>query len=130
MIFWNELDGSMFFNKVFSRPIPIGEITLSSIKIDNNRPVIILEFDIPEYPDSAPAKWSQSGFNTCRTGINCSNITKLSIKNIPTSCKLALKITKKETEFEVIASNNESIISFTTRHILLCGPSAYLNLAE
>ncbi|VVP79693.1 hypothetical protein PS925_00366 [Pseudomonas fluorescens] len=130
MIFWNELDGSTFFNKIFSAPVAIGEITLSSIKIDNERPVIIMEFDIAEYPDSPPAKWRESGLNTCRIGINCSNIANLSIKNIPTPDKISLKITKKEKGFNVTACNNESTIKFDTKHILLCGPSAYLNSEE
>lgn len=84
MNFWNDLDGSSFFNRIFSSPIPIGEVTLFSLNIDNNRPTIILEFDIKEYPEEPPTKWKQSGFNTCRIGLNCSNIEGVSIKNIPT----------------------------------------------
>ncbi|PNA05656.1 MULTISPECIES: Imm50 family immunity protein [Pseudomonas] len=127
---WNELDGSNFFNKVFTSPIPIGEIELFSINIDNSRPVIIMEFDIPDYPDAPPAKWKQSGFNTCRIGLNCSNIEDLLIKNIPTHEKMTIKITSNEQKFRVIASSENSLIEFTTKHPLLCGPSAYLNAPE
>lgn len=130
MKFWNELDGSIFFNKVFTTPIPIGEVTLFSLNIDNNRPVIILEFDITEYPETPPTKWKQSGFNTCRIGLNCSNIQGLLIKNIPTKKKLTITITNEGGNFRVRAENDESIIEFTTKHSLLCGPSAYLNSLE
>jgi len=54
--FWNELDGNIFFNRIFSDPITIGEIELSSLTLDNDIPTIILEFDIAEYPDAPPQK--------------------------------------------------------------------------
>ena len=59
MNFWNELEGSTFFNKVFSKSIPIDSIELFSVIIDNNRPSITIEFDIPELPDNAPEKWKK-----------------------------------------------------------------------
>ncbi|PQP01640.1 hypothetical protein C5612_20030 [Pseudomonas frederiksbergensis] len=124
---WNELDGSNFFNRIFTSAIAIGEVELFSISIDNSRPTITLEFDIPEYPDAPPEKWKQSGFNTCRTGLNCSNIENLIIKNIPTRKKLAVKISHQDNIYTIILSNNESLIEFTTKHPLLCGPSAYMN---
>lgn len=130
MKFWNELDGSLFFNKAFTTPIPIGEVTLFSLNIDNNRPAIILEFDIKEYPETPPAKWKQSGFNTCRIGLNCSNIQELLIKNIPTKKNLTITISNEVENFRVRAENDDSIIEFTTKHPLLCGPSAYLNSPE
>ncbi|HEX4550944.1 Imm50 family immunity protein [Pseudomonas sp.] len=124
---WNELDGSSFFNRVFTTPIPIGEVTLFSLNIDNNRPVIILEFDIAEYPEVPPTKWEKSGFNTCRIGLNCSNIEGLLIKKIPTQNKLTITISNEDGKYRIRAKNEDSIIEFTTKHILLCGPSAYLN---
>lgn len=127
---WNELDGSIFFNKVFTTDILIGKISLFSVNIDNNRPVIILEFDIPNYPDSPPTKWKQSGFNTCRIGINCSNIEGLLIKNIPTSKILSIEITKNGEKYKIRASNEDSLIEFATKRPLLCGPSAYTNSSE
>ncbi|MFJ5283352.1 Imm50 family immunity protein [Pseudomonas sp. NPDC088429] len=124
---WNELDGSSFFNRIFTNPISIGEVTLFSLSIDNNRPAIILEFDITEYPESPPAKWSQSGFNTCRIGLNCSNIDELLIKNIPTKQRLTVTILNESGSYRIRAINDESLIEFTTKHPLLCGPSAYFN---
>jgi hypothetical protein len=57
MKYWNDLDGSVFFNMVFSQPVEIGEITLFSMKIDNNCPCVTLGFDINELPDRPPKKW-------------------------------------------------------------------------
>lgn len=51
---WNELDDTIFFNKVFTYPVEIGEITLFSVTIDNDRPDIGLGFDISELPDAPP----------------------------------------------------------------------------
>ncbi|SDS42322.1 Imm50 family immunity protein [Pseudomonas granadensis] len=130
MNFWNDLDGGSFFNRIFSSPIPIGEVTLFSLNIDNNRPTIIIEFDIKEYPKEPPIKWKQSGFNTCRIGLNCSNIEGVFIKNIPTKKNLAVTIKNEYGSYLVRAANEESVIELTTKHPLLCGPSAYLNSEE
>jgi hypothetical protein len=127
MKFWNDIDGSIFFNQVFKTPIAIGLIELFTINIDHNRPTIILEFDIEELPDAPPSKWKRAEFNTCRIGLNCSEISNLTIKNIPTKEKLSIRITQGENLFMIHASNNSSIIEFTTKHPLLCGPSVYMN---
>lgn len=127
---WNELDGSVFFNKIFARAIPIGEVKLSSISIDNIRPIIILEFDILDFPSEPPAKWKQSGFNVCRIGLSCSNIAELKIKNLPTQKILLANISRQGGGFKISLSNNESLIQFTTKNPLLCGPSGYLNTSE
>jgi hypothetical protein len=51
---WSELDDTIFFNKVFTYPVEIGEITLFPVTIDNDRPDIGLGFDISELPDAPP----------------------------------------------------------------------------
>ncbi|TBN32525.1 Imm50 family immunity protein [Pseudomonas sp. BGI-2] len=127
MKFWNDLDGSTFFNQVFTTSIDINTIELFTLSIDNSRPTIIMEFDIFELPDRPPTKWKISEFNTCRIGLNCGGISDLKIFNIPTKEKLNISITKKEDLFTVHASNRESLIEFTTKFPLLCGPSVYLN---
>ena len=118
---------AFFFNQIFKSPVPIGFIELSTVNIDNNRPTIILEFDIEELPDAPPAKWKKAEFNTCRIGLNCSEISNLTIKNIPTKEKLSIRITQSENLFTIHASNNSSIIEFTTKYPLLCGPSVYMS---
>lgn len=127
MEFWNDFDGSTFFNQIFTTTISIGAIELFRITIDNSRPTIILEFDIHELPDAPPARWKKTPFNTCRIGLNCGEIENLSIKNIPTKEKLNITITKKEKIFTINASNCNSLIEFTTKFPLLCGPSVYWN---
>ncbi|RON53858.1 Imm50 family immunity protein [Pseudomonas frederiksbergensis] len=127
MKFWNDFDGSTFFNQIFTTSISIGTIELFNITIDNNRPTIILEFDIEQLPDSPPAKWKKTQFNTCRIGLNCGDISNLLIKNIPTKGKLNISITKNENLFTINASNKNSLIEFKTKFPLLCGPSVYLN---
>ncbi|MGE8483427.1 MULTISPECIES: Imm50 family immunity protein [Pseudomonas] len=127
MKFWNDLDGSTFFNQVFTTPIAINTIELFTVSIDNSRPTIIMEFDISELPDAPPTKWKRSEFNTCRIGLNCGGIGDLKINNIPTKEKLNISITQKENLFMVNASNKDSLIQFTTKFPLLCGPSVYMN---
>ncbi len=38
MKYWNELDGTIFFNKVFSQPIEIGKAYIHSLGIENDQP--------------------------------------------------------------------------------------------
>lgn len=130
MKYWNSLDGSIFFNKVFSTPIAIGAVELFTIIINNNTPDTTLEFDIPEVPDSPPEKWKKMQFNTCRIGINISNIQNLTIKNIPTKGKLHTSIAKEDNLYTVKFYNQDSLIQFSADHILLCGPSVYMNVPE
>ncbi|WP_245875033.1 hypothetical protein [Pseudomonas frederiksbergensis] len=68
-----------------------------------------------------------SDFKTCRIGLNCSEISNLTIKNIPTKEKPNITITQSENIFTLHASNSSSIIEFTTKSPLLCGPSVYMN---
>ena len=127
MKYWNELDGSILFNKVFSTQVPIGIVRLFAITIDNNSPDVTLEFDIHELPDMPPEKWKKNGFNTCRIGISTSNIKDLHIENIPTEENLITVISKLENRYIVQLSNKDSLIKFTAQHIMICGPSVYIN---
>jgi hypothetical protein len=125
MKLWNDLDRTIFFNKVFTYPVEIGEIKLFSLIIDNDRPNIILEFDIQELPDSPPEKWVAAGFNTCRIGISCAGLTDLEIKNIPNANPLKMVITRQQNLFEVDARSATSSIKFNAKYVSLCGPSVY-----
>lgn len=126
MKYWNELDGSTFFNMVFRHPIEIEDIKLFTIHIDNNRPSIIIGFDIKQIPDQPPKKWVNMGFNACRIGLNCSEISDLIIKNIPTNELLKISIDKDGDVFEICAKSENSLIKFSTKFPTLCDPSVYL----
>ena len=121
------MENNILFNKIFSTQVAIGSVSLYSITIDNDRPTITIEFDIPELPDKAPEKWKKIGFNTCRIGIRCGDIYNLTIKNIPTSETLEVTILKTEDSFTATLCNRESLITFSTEFISLCGPSVYMN---
>ncbi len=127
MKYWNELDNTIFFNKVFTYPVEIGEITLFSVTIDNDRPNIGLGFDIPETPDTPPEKWIKEGFNTCRIGLDCGGLSDIRIKNIPTKEKLKMVIIKRENYFELHATSKSSAIELKAKFISLCGPAVYFN---
>ena len=80
---WNELDGTIFFNKVFSQPIEIGKAYIHSLGIENDQPSFGIGFDIPDFPDVLPEKWKNKGYNTCRIALNCYEISNLKIVNLP-----------------------------------------------
>lgn len=123
---WNDIQGSTFFNMIFSSPIAIGEINLFTLKIENNYSTVILGFDISETPDAPPRKWKNIEFNTCRIGITCSEIEELFISNLPNQKKFQLTIAKMDSRFKVSATAEESSISFTTSFISLREPAVYL----
>lgn len=125
MKYWNELDKNIFFEKIFSQPIEIGEIFLFSLQIDNDRPSLGLGFDIPEFPDVLPEKWKNQGYNVCRLGIHCYGINALKTENIPTLKPLLVKITKEDDNFHFNALNKNSLIEFKTETFSLCDPNVY-----
>ncbi|MDY7532830.1 Imm50 family immunity protein [Pseudomonas sp. Bout1] len=108
MKYWNELDESIFFCKLFSHPIEIGRISLFSLQIENDQPSLGLGFDIPEFPDNLPEKWQNKGFNTCRLGLTCSNISDLKITNIPTKEIFSATIERSYTAQPSLYSGNLS----------------------
>jgi hypothetical protein len=123
---WNELEQSIFFNKVFSNLINIGTINLFSLQIENDRPSLGIGFDIPQFPDKLPEKWKSKGYNMCRIGLECSGISDLLIKNIPTSEILNVEIEESQEYFQFSATSETSLIQFKARHIFLNGPNVYL----
>ena len=123
---WNELNGSTFFNMVFTNNVKIDEIKLFSIIIDNRSPKITMAFDIKELPDRPPLKWSNMGFNTCRIGITCSDIDDLLVKNLPKDVKIKMKIEQIGTRYKISGVTQNSHIEFTAAFLRLCDPSVYL----
>ncbi|MGY2174970.1 Imm50 family immunity protein [Pseudomonas azotoformans] len=126
MKYWNEIDKNIFFEKVFSQPVEIGEITLFSLQIDNDRPNFGIGFDIPEFPDILPEKWKNKGYNVCRLGIDCHGIHDLKILNIPSRDTFFVKITKKDDWLCFQAANKKSLVEFKAQSISLCGPNVYI----
>ncbi|AZF62730.1 Imm50 family immunity protein [Pseudomonas sp. LBUM920] len=127
MKYWNELDGSIFFGKIFSQPIAIDRIALFSMRIDNDQPCVGLGFDIPEFPDQLPEKWKNKGYNTCRTGLICHNIKELKVQNIPAHEVFKVEIKKHNDHFEFHATSENASIEFKARFISLSDPNVYIN---
>ncbi|AUG06644.1 Imm50 family immunity protein [Pseudomonas sp. S09G 359] len=126
MKYWNELDTNIFFEKIFTQPVEIGEITIFSLQIDNDRPSLGIGFDIPDFPDSLPEKWKNKGYNVCRLGIDCYGISDLKILNIPTRDTFFLKITKEDEQTFFHATNKNSLIEFKAQSISICNPNVYI----
>ncbi|ROM51096.1 Imm50 family immunity protein [Pseudomonas rhodesiae] len=127
MKYWNDLDRNIFLEKIFSKPVEIGQIALFSMQIENDRPSVGLGFDIPEFPDTLPKKWEGKGYNTCRMGIDCHGIQDLSIKNIPVREVFFVKITKENNQFYFQATNKNALIEFKAKFITLVAPNVYIN---
>lgn len=126
MKYWNEIEGSKLFNMVFSQNIPIGEIKLFALNIDNNLSTLTLAFDIREIPDTPPKKWDLIGYNACRIGITCNNVKDLTTSNIPTQQTLNLSIQLIGNEYSVSATSDTSEVKFITSSLRLREPSVYL----
>ena len=121
---WNELEGSKLFNIVFSESIKIDEVELFSLTLENDQPVLSMQFDIPDLPDAPPSKWGN--FNRCRIGIYCLSVTDLLVKNIPCEDNLRIVIEHSSEGFFVKASNAAALIEFRASFVSLSGPSVYL----
>lgn len=126
MKYWNEIEGSKLFNMVFSRNIPVGEIKLFALNMDNNLSTLTLAFDIREMPDTPPKKWESIGYNACRIGITCGEIRELTTSNIPTHKNLSLFIQPIGDRYLISAVSSTSKVTFTTSSVRLREPSVYL----
>lgn len=127
---WNDLDGSIFFNKLFSQPIEIGKAYIHSLHIENDQNNFGIGFDIPNFPDRLPEKWKDKGYNTCRIGLTCSNITNLKIINLPLREVFTIEIIKESEHFFFSAKSRNASVEFKAEWLSLSGPSVYLNCSE
>lgn len=124
---WNELDGTIFFNKVFSQPIEIGKAYIRSLRIENDNNDLGIGFDIPEFPDQLPDKWKDKGYNTCQIGLSCSTITGLKIINLPLREIFTINILQEGEYLYFTAKSKNASLEFKARWMSLSGPSVYIN---
>lgn len=124
---WNDLDGSIFFNKVFSQTIRIGKVYIHSLRIENDKNDLGIGLDIPEFPDRLPEKWRDKGYNTCRIGLTFSTIINLKITNLPLREDFTVKIKNEGDSFFFTAKSKTASIEFRAKWLSLSGPSVYMN---
>ncbi|MBK5530635.1 hypothetical protein JFT91_23370 [Pseudomonas sp. TH08] len=126
MKYWNDIEGSKFFNIVFSTDIEIGEIKLFALNVDNNLSNLTLAFDIKDLPDRPPTKWQSIKYNACRIGITFGDIQYLTVTKIPAKENLTLSINKVDDKYLISAISSTSEITFTASSLRLRDPSVYL----
>lgn len=127
MKYWNELSVNIFLEKIFSQPVEIGKIAIFALQIDNDRPVLGMGFDIPEFPDRLPAKWQNKGYNTCRLGIDCHGLSNLTITNMPVRQIFSVKVNKENNLLHFQATSEHALIEFKAKFITLGNPNVYIN---
>lgn len=59
---WNDLYGSIFFNKPLSQPIVIGETYIRSLRIENDQNNCGIALDAPIPPDRPPEQRINKGY--------------------------------------------------------------------
>lgn len=124
---WNDLDGTIFFNKLFKQPVEIGKTYIHSLRIENDNNDLGIGFDIPEFPECLPEKWKDKGYNACRIGLTCSEISDLKIINLPIREVFLITIKQENEYFFLAAKSKNASIEFKTRWLSLSGPSVYMN---
>ncbi|HDR2784872.1 TPA: immunity 50 family protein [Enterobacter sichuanensis] len=126
-MYWNEIEGSILFNKVFSRDVEVNEIDIFDIKIDREATTVMICFDlVNELPDSPPPKWVK-GYNRCRCGINCSGVKFLKIEGMSTDMPAKIEIQKNTSYSVVIIKGADIFLNLKCSHIQLMGPSVYIS---
>lgn len=125
MKYWNDFEGSNFFNMVFSGAIKIGEIKLFSIVVDNVGSTVTLAFNIKELPDKPPLKWQSIEYNACRIGFTCDEVRGMNVKNLPATSPMTVNIEQHDSRFRVSIEAEDSSIEFTAAYLRLGDPSVY-----
>ncbi|MCX8985776.1 Imm50 family immunity protein [Citrobacter portucalensis] len=124
-MYWNDIDGSVLFNKVFTKYIEVNEIDIFDIKIDREAATVLITFDlVNELPDNPPPKWVK-GYNRCRCGINCSRVKYLKIDGM--SIDMLAKIEIDTNNNEVLVKGTDIFLNLKCSHIQLMGPSVYIS---
>ncbi len=125
IVYWNDIDGSVLFNKVFTKNIEVNEIDIFDIKIDREAATVLITFDlVNELPDNPPPKWVK-GYNRCRCGINCSGVKYLKIDGM--SIDMLAKIEIDTNNNEVLVKGTDIFLNLKCSHIQLMGPSVYIS---
>ena len=127
---WNDIEGTVFFNKLFTHYIEIGEIYIHSLTVEYDQPSISIGFDIPEFPDRLPPKWEGKGYNTCRIGLTCNEISNLQIANLPRREIFFAEIKHEDEHFIFNAKSKNASIEFRAKWLSMDGPSVYVNCPE
>lgn len=127
---WNDLDGSIFFNKIFSQPIEIGKAYIHSLGIENDQPSFGIGFDIPDFPDVLPEKWKNKGYNTCRIALSCSEISNLKIVNLPRREIFRINIKRENGYFFLSANSKNASMELKAKWLSMKGPTVYINSPE
>lgn len=126
-MYWNDIDGSILFNRVFTKSIEVNEIDVFDIKIDREAATVIISFDLVDVlPDNPPPKWIK-GYNRCRCGINCSGVKYLKIEGMSTDMPAKIEIEKHTAHNEVIIKGADIFLTLMCSHIQLMGPSVYIS---
>lgn len=125
MKYWNDFEGSTFFNMVFGGLIEVGEIKLISLIVDNIGSTVTLAFNIKELPDKPPLKWRSIEYNACRIGFTCDEVSEIHLKNLPTNSLMNVNIERQNSRFRVSIEAENSSIEFTAAYLRLGDPSVY-----
>lgn len=126
-MYWNDLNGNILFNKVFTEKVKINEIDIFDIRIDREAATVIITFDlVNELPDNPPPKWVK-GYNRCRCGVNCSGVSQLSINGMSTIMPAQIKIEAENNNNKVIIKGDSIKLHLNCIHIQLMGPSVYIS---
>ena len=124
-MYWNDIDGSFLFNRVFTNAIEVSEIDIFEIKIDREAATVMIIFDlVNQLPDNPPPKWVK-GYNRCRCGINCSGVKNLKIDGMSTDMLAKIEIDTNSNE--VIIKGDGIFLNLECAHIQLMGPSVYIS---
>jgi len=104
---WYEcLYKAEFLHKLYNEIPPLNDVRIESITIWEEGHRIKIMFDMPNYPDSPPAKW-EGYYNTAVVEAEFSNISKLQISTTSNAYRGDISIDKNsEGLFEVSIEGN------------------------
>jgi len=126
-MYWNELEGTILLNKVFSEPVEISEVDIFDIKIDREAPSVIITFDlVDKLPDNPPVKWIK-GYNRCRCGINCIGVKSLKIDGLEKNMLARVYINKINSYNELCIESGGFKLNLICAHLQFMGPSVYIS---
>lgn len=129
---WIELiSNTASVRPIYGEIIPTLErVDLHEIVLHRDGPMVLLRFDLAEFPERPPSKWAASEFNRVQMKLLAAGVKELDISGLQTHCLLDLVISEDDSLIRIRADNGAVRLNIAAEEMLINGISAYRDVVQ
>jgi hypothetical protein len=110
---WYQLSlNAKAITSLFTAPPTLDQICLCCIELERENSRLRLRFDLEQFPDRPPAKWSRERYNMAQLTVDFFDIKELRIENWGFKNRAHLTIIGAENQLSVLAQGDECSLHF------------------